>query len=106
MFASALADVLSRKVFQYLSSGRLMSIPIQGNATPSVGTGRAISPPLSYAPFTGSGRTCDVSPDGKRFPMLDTSASVSNDPFAGLRRFEIVLNWTDVRACGQSESDR
>jgi hypothetical protein len=38
-------------------------------------------------------RTYDVSPDGERFLMLGAPARVSNDPSAGLTRFESVLNW-------------
>jgi serine/threonine-protein kinase len=83
-----------RELF-YLASGRLMSVPIGGVVTPSVGAPRVILPALTYTPFTGSGRTYDVSPDGKRFLILDRTATVSGDPFAGLSRYEVVLNWTE-----------
>ena len=46
----------------------------------------------NYAP----GRNYDISPDGQRFLMIKEGAPVdTNDPFAGLTRIHVVLNWTE-----------
>ena len=43
-----------------------------------------------------SGRTYDVAPDGARFLMVKvggSSATVADDPYAGLTRIHVVQNW-------------
>ena len=83
-----------RELF-YLAPGRLMSVPIRGVVTPSLGTPRVILPALAFSPYSRSGRIYDVSPDGQRFLIFDPNATVSSDPLAGLSRLEVVLNWTE-----------
>jgi serine/threonine-protein kinase len=83
-----------RELF-YLAPGRLMSVPIGGVDTPSVGTPRVILPALPTSPYVRSGRIYDVSPDGQRFLFFDPNAAVDSDPLAGFNRLEVVLNWIE-----------
>ncbi len=50
--------------------------------------------------MTGAGPTYDVAPDAQRFLMLKLGArGDADDPFAGLSRFHVVLNWfSDLQA--------
>jgi serine/threonine-protein kinase len=82
----------------YLASGRLMGLSIGGGAAPAIGAPRVILPELTYTPYERSGRTYDISPDGRRFLILHTPTTVSDDPFDGLNRFEVVLNWSEELA--------
>ena len=81
-----------RELF-YLSSRRLLTAPVRFEPTPVVGAAQVVIPELSYAPFDRSGRTYDVTSDGQRFLMLDAASSLSDDPFAGMNRIDVVLNW-------------
>jgi eukaryotic-like serine/threonine-protein kinase len=80
----------ARELF-YLAPGRLMSVPIRGGVTPSVGTPRVILPALTFSPYNRSGRIYDVSPDGQRFLILDLDPGA---PLYGLSHLEVVVNWT------------
>jgi WD40 repeat protein len=77
----------------YLSAGRLLAAPVRFEPTPAVGAAQVVIAELSYAPFDRSGRTYDVSSDGQRFLVLDAAPSVSDDPFAGISRIDVVLDW-------------
>ena len=47
--------------------------------------------------FARSTRTYDLAPDGERFLMVKEGAATADDaddPFAGLERIHVVLNWT------------
>jgi eukaryotic-like serine/threonine-protein kinase len=77
----------------YLSSRRLLAVPVRFEPTPVVGAAQVVIAELSYAPFDRSGRTYDVSSDGQRFLVLEAAPSVSDDPFAGMSRIDVVLDW-------------
>ncbi|HEY4210600.1 MAG TPA: protein kinase [Steroidobacteraceae bacterium] len=77
----------------YLSARRLLALPVRFGPTPVVGAAQVVIAELSYAPFDRSGRTYDVSSDGQRFLVLDAAPSVSDDPFAGMNRIDVVLDW-------------
>jgi eukaryotic-like serine/threonine-protein kinase len=83
-----------RELF-YLASRRLMNVPIRFSSTPAIGVPQVIVNDLSYTPYDRSGRTYDVSADGERLLISDAPVSVSEEPFAGLGRIEIVLNWSE-----------
>jgi serine/threonine-protein kinase len=79
----------------YASGGRLMSVPVRAGATPAIGAARALIDALPYAPYERSGRAYDVAPDGQRFLFVITAAAISDHPFEGSDRYEVVLNWTE-----------
>jgi eukaryotic-like serine/threonine-protein kinase len=79
----------------YLDALRLMSVPIELSSRPAIGAPQVILNDVGYTPYDRSGRSYDVSADGERLLVTDTPVAVSNEPFAGLGRIEIVLNWAE-----------
>jgi hypothetical protein len=77
----------------YLSSRRLLAVPVRFEPTPVVGAAQVVIAELSYAPFDRSGRTYDVISGGERFLVLDAAPNLSDDPFAGMSRIDVVLDW-------------
>ncbi len=50
---------------------------------------------------SGGGRDYDIAPEGQRFLMIreGRESAESDDPFAGLSRIHVVLNWfTELQA--------
>ena len=85
-----------RELFYVASGGQLMAVSVQTDPTFAVGNAEVALEGLYFAPSGGfPGRTYDISPDGQRFLMIKEGAprDLTNDPFAGLIRIEVVLNW-------------
>jgi len=79
----------------YLASERMMSVSVSGGATPSIGAARVVLASLPFLPYERSGRAYDLSPDGQRFLFVNTTTTISDDPFEGADRYEVVLNWSE-----------
>jgi serine/threonine-protein kinase len=79
----------------YLDSRRLLAARIAPGDAPTVAATRVVLDALPYAPYERSSRTYDIAPDGQRFLFTSTAPTVSDRPFQGAERYEVVLNWTE-----------
>ncbi len=81
-----------RELFYLAPGGEVMAVPVQTEPTFTAGNGEVVVEG-SYAVFA-SGRTYDIAPDGQHFLMIKRGATTdTDDPFAGLTRLQVVLNW-------------
>ena len=78
-----------RELFYYAVPAKVVAVPIQSGATFVAGTPQTLFEGRYLAPFTG--RTYDVSPDGRRFLMIKDARTT--DPAAPPPQLVVVLNW-------------
>lgn len=79
----------------YLDSRRLLAARIDRGDTPTIGTTRVVLDTLPYTPYERASRTYDIAPDGQRFLFTSAAATISDRPFQGVERYEVVLNWVE-----------
>ena len=84
-----------REIFYRTEDGRVMSVPVSRGPTPldlRLGKPLRVVTPVNTIPYSTSGPTYDVSPDGKRFLFIKA-------PELDIRSLTVVLNWdVEVKA--------
>lgn len=83
-----------RELF-YIDSGRLLGVTVDAGEAPSVGPTRVVLDGLPFPIQVVSGRFYDISPDGQRFLIREPVVQATDDPLAGLTRYEVVLSWSE-----------
>jgi serine/threonine-protein kinase len=81
-----------RELFYLASSGRLMVVPVQTESSFTAGIAEVLFAESYFAGTSvggGSGRTYDISPDGRRFLMIKESGADTSAPMS----MTVVLNW-------------
>lgn len=79
----------------YLDSRRLLAARIDPGDTPAIGAPHVVLDSLPYTPYERASRTYDIAPDGQRFLFTSAAPTVSDRPFQGAERYEVVLNWVE-----------
>jgi eukaryotic-like serine/threonine-protein kinase len=78
-----------REVFYRTEDGSVMSVPVSRGPTPldlQLGKPVRVVTPVNTIPYSTSGPTYDVSPDGQRFLFIKA-------PELDIRSLSVVLNW-------------
>ena len=78
----------------YLAPGsRVMGVAVQSGSAPVLGNPQFVARFLDDLPPNAlSGRSYDISPDGRRFLMI-RQAMRADDALSDLTRYEVVRNW-------------